>query len=320
MTRQSSLALGLAIAAIGILGQPNVAHAVARITLTEYSVTDQPFEITRGPDGNMWYTDSDRSLIGRLTAGGHLRTFVTLTTPSDPLGITSGPDGNLWFTEALANQIGRITTAGVITEFPLQSVDSYPRAITTGPDGNLWFTELFGNQIGKITPDGDVTEFRIPTRDSLPIGIASAPDGQLWFAESGGDRVGKITVDGTITELPLPAGRAPTDVTLGPNGSMWIAEPGQCCLGGYLAMVSLDGRLTEFAVSGDPTYLIGFHRELWFTEPNTLKVGRMSVDGSVSLYPVPLHGRNNAIGLAPGPRSTLWFCEAAGFVGVISFG
>jgi virginiamycin B lyase len=73
-----------------------------------------PAGITRGPDGNLWFTEQGGNHIGRITPAGTIEEFALPTTctiehPCEPAGITSGPDGNLWFTEQAANQIGRIS-------------------------------------------------------------------------------------------------------------------------------------------------------------------------------------------------------------------
>ena len=79
-----------------------------------------PAGITRGPDGNVWFTEVDAvngNRIGRITPSGQIVEFATGITPgSQPFDIAAGPDGNLWFTET-ADRIGRITPAGQVTEF-----------------------------------------------------------------------------------------------------------------------------------------------------------------------------------------------------------
>jgi streptogramin lyase len=73
----------------------------------------EPWGITAGPDGNVWFTEARQSL------------------PS--------------------NTIGRITPAGIVREFSKGiSADALPYHITTGPDGRIWFTEGFGNRIARI--------------------------------------------------------------------------------------------------------------------------------------------------------------------------
>src|SRR5438445_4888517 len=71
-----------------------------------------PGDITAGPDGNMWFTESVGNNIGRINPTGVVTEFPVPTPSSYPAGIARGPDGNLWFTENDANQIGRLTPAG----------------------------------------------------------------------------------------------------------------------------------------------------------------------------------------------------------------
>jgi len=74
-----------------------------------------PLGITAGPDGNLWFTESNGNRIGRITPLGVVTEFSAgITAAANPFGITAGPDGNLWFTESNGNRIGRITTGAVI--------------------------------------------------------------------------------------------------------------------------------------------------------------------------------------------------------------
>src|SRR5262249_30350909 len=65
-----------------------------------------PFDIVKGPDGNLWFTEMVANQIGRITPGGRVTEFSAGITPgSSPVGIAAGPDGNLWFTEFAGNRI-----------------------------------------------------------------------------------------------------------------------------------------------------------------------------------------------------------------------
>ncbi len=143
-----------------------------------------PEGITAGPDGALWFTESQGNQIGRLTTSGqvsdfplpprittsgHVREFYVPAVVSTPWGITAGPDGALWFTEYEANSIGRITTSGHVREVyvtkPSDSpTNALPRGITTGPDRALWFAEYGGNAIGRITTSGQLHDFPLPNR------------------------------------------------------------------------------------------------------------------------------------------------------------
>ena len=132
-------------------GSPSIGgNRIGRITpagaITEFTRPhgpERPVGITAGPDGNLWFTESD----GQPDRPDHARrasspSFQPAPAGSGPAGITAGPDGNLWFTEMHGNRIGRITPAGVVTEFSRSPPPgSDPPGITAGPDGNLWFTE-----------------------------------------------------------------------------------------------------------------------------------------------------------------------------------
>src|SRR6266851_5201233 len=94
------------VACVGLLSL-STAPAWAKVgTITEFSPASLPRGITAGPDGNLWFAESNN--IGRITPSGSITTFPVPTQSSSPEGITAGPDGNLWFTDA-GNNIGRIT-------------------------------------------------------------------------------------------------------------------------------------------------------------------------------------------------------------------
>ena len=147
-------------------GDPNVwvtdfGGQVAKVAPTgpagESTTFDVPgggaWDITAGPDGNLWYTGpfGNDSTIGRLTTAGQATPF-DVTDAGDQFGITVGPDGALWFAQALGNDIGRITTDGQsFTEVKGLTAAARPEYIAQGPDNTLWFTEKDGNRIGRIT-------------------------------------------------------------------------------------------------------------------------------------------------------------------------
>jgi virginiamycin B lyase len=93
-------------------------------------------DITAAPDGTVWFSNynyyrgSARSLIGRLTRDGRIRTF---TDPGirQPHGITVGPDGALWFADD--HSIGRITADGAVTTYTGVTYPAQASITTAGP-------------------------------------------------------------------------------------------------------------------------------------------------------------------------------------------
>jgi hypothetical protein len=50
--------------------------------------------ITAGPDGNVWFADTNGHAVGMIAPSGNITELVA--PGSDPLDIVTGADGNLW--------------------------------------------------------------------------------------------------------------------------------------------------------------------------------------------------------------------------------
>jgi virginiamycin B lyase len=206
-----------------VIGRMSVTGAFVEFVTP--SLVGQPNEITRGSDGNLWFTDRVSGL-GRVTTQGTITDVVPLLGPG---AITSGPDGNLWFTLAelsLSNSIGRfaLTTPNFNATFPLpHNVD--PTDVTPGPDGNVWFTEFAAKRVGRITPSGDITEFDIPAAAGSPNVLTQGPDGSLWIAAS--NEIVVMATNGVVTrEISMPQNvNGSSGITTGPDGNVWFTLP-----------------------------------------------------------------------------------------------
>jgi virginiamycin B lyase len=75
-----------------------------------------PNGIAVGPDGNLWFTEQNGALVGRIYPMGNVTPFSL--PGSKPWDVTVGSDGNLWFTDR-TDRIGRMTPSGTATEFNL---------------------------------------------------------------------------------------------------------------------------------------------------------------------------------------------------------
>ncbi|MBV9332683.1 MAG: Virginiamycin B lyase [Candidatus Eremiobacteraeota bacterium] len=226
-------------------------------------------DITAGPDGALWLTDSYNNRISRLTTNGR---FTNYNVPSHtPLNITTGPDRALWFTASGASggAIGRINTRGKMTFY---AVGGQVGDITAGPDDALWFTEQQPTDaIGRIALDGIIRSYTTGIH-SLPNCIALGPDGALWFGENGGN-IGRITTSGKVKEYSH-ASRI-NDIAAGPDGAMWFTE------GSQIGRISMSGVITEYAngllSNADPWGIVeGPDERMWFTDYNNNETGRVT--------------------------------------------
>src|SRR4051794_32377977 len=93
--------LGLVLALIASAGckssvssiETRTSAAVGTATFTEFSPASgaQPFNITVGPDGNLWFTElNNPKQIAKITTSGVITEFSVPTAASRPYHITAG--------------------------------------------------------------------------------------------------------------------------------------------------------------------------------------------------------------------------------------
>ncbi len=210
---------------LNLIGMINpTTHAISEFSTPTSS--SEPFGITAGPDGNLWFTEMNVNKIAVINpTTDAVSEFPIPTAGSSPRYICAGPDGNLWFTEMFASRIGMINaTTHVITEFPIPYAGALPMGIAAGPDGNVWFTDIHTGQVGVINLTSHaITEFPVPA--GSPNRITAGPDGNVWFTESAGKIANINPATQVVTEFPVAyAGSSPAGITTGPDGNLWFTD------------------------------------------------------------------------------------------------
>jgi virginiamycin B lyase len=282
--------------------------------ITEFALSNtgaEPYYITTGPDGALWFAESLGNKIGRITTAGAISEFPVPSAGAEPIGIASGPDGNLWFTETSIGKIGRMTTGGSAVEFATTTAASGPIGITAGADGNMWFTESNAAKIGVMSTSGTpIGEYPI-TAASMPYTITSGPDHRLWFAELHGGKIGAITTSGTVEETTIPSSPSnPPGIVTGADGAMWFVE----CTGNKIGRITTsDDITTEYNVpeaTSMPTFITtGPDGSLWFTELTGNRIDGMTPSGVFTEYAIPT-GSSEPLDVTTGPDGAIWFTEA----------
>lgn len=274
----------------------------ARVTLFPVSTpASQPMGMVSGPDGNLWFTEGNRDVVGRVTPEGVITEFHTPTALSQPGEIVVGPDGALWFTEMSANNIGRVTTAGAFAEFPIPTAYSNPSDIAVGPDGALWFTEWNVAKVSRVTLDGHMTEY--PAGTPTPNRIVPGVDGDLWFNNMSGV-VGRIGPNGVSRPAMVTDLSDVLAVTVDRLGSLWFAGFDQSDVG-RIERRDPAGQVTEFVVGPHVEFsgiAEGPDGAMWFTESNMNAIGRVATDGTISTDSVP-----SPASVVAGPDGNMWF-------------
>jgi streptogramin lyase len=133
-------------------------------------------------------------------------------------------------------------------------------------------------------------------------GITAGPDGALWFTtldQAGGNLIGRIATDGTIASVisanaltqfnspELPTGG---DITLGPDGNLWIAQRDGNVAGGITTGGAQFTYVPSTPNSSPAQITAGTDGTLWFTEAAASKIGHVGPGGSVVEFPTPTPG------------------------------
>lgn len=296
------------------------------------TAASEPFGITRGPDGAMWFTEASGNNVGQITTDGTITEFPMSTKMGGNYGIATGADGNLWFTEGNADQIGKIAPSGShhVTEIPVLTTSAKPWFIAAGSDGNLWFTENGANQIGKIPTSAkvstDMKEFFIPTSSSGAYGITAGPDNAMWFVESApaANNVARIPTNAQtgsdISEWLIPTASAgPQYITTGPDNAIWF---GECTANPNKIgrITTAASPITQYSLSSGTDFIAGIvsgpDGALWFAESGTKTIGRITTDGaSIREFTAPSYFLGGFTQIATGSDGSLWFTELNNGIG-----
>jgi hypothetical protein len=125
-------------------------------SVTQYPLPNadsMPNEIQVGGDGALWFFEQNRLRFARISTGGALTEFPSLTYHISTL--VPGVDGNLWFFGGLG--LEKIAPNGTITPVPIPE-NPYPRALVAGPNGRMWMITQGSYQgsakLASVLPDG----------------------------------------------------------------------------------------------------------------------------------------------------------------------
>ena len=288
----------------------------------------KPFDITRGADGNLWFTEFDGDKIGRVTAAGVVTEFAVPTPGAGPYMIAPGADGAIWFTEYYGGKIGRVAPDGVVTEYPLSGANASPTGIAAGPDGAIWVA-AYPADIYRVVSNGVMTHFSLPQPSPVPLAITAGPDGALWFTydseftsvdRDGDNQIGRITLAGEVSEFSLPTTFSNLDaITSGSGSAIWFADYANDVIGS----ITPSGAIHEYPANSPYNALndltTGPDSAIWFTRQDGM-IGRMRANGAVMTYRIPTpHSQPD--GLVSGPGGALWFTETgANAVGYVTLG
>jgi streptogramin lyase len=110
-----------------------------------------------------------------------------------------------------------------------------------------------------------------------------------------------------FTEYPLPLqGSYAQDITTGPDGNLWFTE-----FNIGIGRITPQGVITEYAAFSPQDITAGPDGNLWFTSQNGNTIGRITITGDETEYPIPTPA-SYPYGITAGPDGNLWFTEYNG--------
>jgi virginiamycin B lyase len=233
-----------------------------------------PQDMTLGSDGNIWFTETQTDIIGKISPSGQI-TEYSLRKGAAPASIVSGSDGNIWFVEPSAKVIAKMNTEGeLLAEYILNDVNTDIRqGLVSGPDGNIWFIPTNMNTVVKMSTEGVILASYNTASSSKSL--TNGPDGNLWFLakENYQNYIGKISTSGVVTlyTCAIPAYR----IVKGFNNDLWfLGASSSSGIPANLGKISTDGVITIYANIISPYTLSYFIRgpgnAIWFKANDTL--------------------------------------------------
>jgi len=283
-------------------------------TIVEFTIPTPnagAYDIVRGADGYLWFTEETGNKIARIGMDGVFAEYALPTAAARPRGLTvSGT--RIYFTEFSANKIGYLETANpsAITEVPSLSG---PTSMTTAVDGSVWYTAVGANEVVKLAANGTAAG-HWPTPNGVAGAISLISQAAIWLGTTTQGRVdllnplnnGIQTLSFADDALGLPI----TDIVIDWNADVWLAD------GVVLRQYYTEGnQFYAFSAPGSirsvaPGPIGAPVKNLYMTMPLDNKILVRS-GNSFTTYQVPTANSSphDIVGAADG---NLWFTERTG--------
>jgi streptogramin lyase len=162
-------------------------------------------------------------------------------------------------------------------------------------------------------PYDTFTEYTSLPLTPAPFDLITGPDGNIWYTAPGSDLIAQMDPStGSILKTFSQPGCAPTGITIGPGGRLFVA----CFNGNEILGLRTTGVITHYALppraaGAGPEFLTaGPDGFLWFTEVTTGYVAKLNVStGSLWEYPLPYGSNADPRGITVGSDNNVWFTE-----------
>src|SRR5437660_8232273 len=167
------------------------------------------------------------------------------------------------------------------------------------------------------TAFGRVHEYRIakcPNSYCQPSGVTLGPDGEVWFANYLYEQPGEIDSAGQFKQFTLSGGNGYLfGIATGLDGNLWMTSPSvdPSKVPSQIVRMTPAGEPTFFDIPGTSSQPIGITAgpdgNMWFADEGASQIGRITLDGNLTTF--PLSGHSHPIEITSGPDGNLWFTD-----------
>jgi len=186
------------------------------------------FPMALGPNDTIWAVGSQ--YVWRFSKNGDAKPIIKLQASFNLKPIIEGPDGVMWAIQNASNLLRIDPNNGKVLN-TYKAPSNCTGALSLAVIGRLVWG-LAGNCIYSVTRDGTFTTYQVDPGGASQYGganhgLTQGPDGKPWFVTqlNKGNQEVLGTLDpsnGNVTLYPLPVQAPPQNVTVGPDGNLWM--------------------------------------------------------------------------------------------------
>ena len=291
----------LACAATALSAAPASADPVLDGTFTP---TGKPGQITRGPDGNVWFALSGSSAnkeFGRIAPDGSIKEYDTPNNLA-VIGIGSGPSApggphdRIWMTQE-GGVVRWDYAAEAGTAHAIATLTS-PRDIAADGDGNMW--AVAGDKVVKVAPNGTKLGDFLP--GTAGRGVTLGSDGRMYLADFGNQAIQAFTTANPNSPQKITLPDAPQEVESGPAGQLGVSVPSN-----VMSRVTTAGAVENTTDAATDPFGIAYGNDgaYWIAQFAKDRLGRLTSGGEYST-PIALPAGSGPRYIAAGANDTLW--------------